>query len=382
MKIKILSVTPLYPSDIDPVSGVFVKNRVEAMASYAHVSVTRLEPWYKRNVFHRLASTAVPLEVRRFFSIPKFLKRLDASWASRCVIRKLELLNAELPDAIDSHFGFPIGTACYIAGQKTGIPTFITIRGNEIQHFRKIHIRSQLVQALNGCAGVIAVSENLKQAAVDAGVREEQIVVIGNGVDSKIFHPGGKAAVRAKLHVSNEVKLIVCVCKLNHVKRLDVLLNAFAKLCTRMKHTQLVIVGGADYDRNCPHQILTQIQSLELQNLVRVTGNLPQSQVAMWLQAADLFAFSSEREGSCNAIREASACGLPIVSTRVGDVELVVKNNNFGLLVDIGDAQSMATQLEVALNSQWRHDQIAREAATENWQAVGQKIVTFIQARI
>ena len=53
-------------------------------------------------------------------------------------------------------------------------------------------------------------------------------------------------------------------------------------------------------------------------------GTLPPQEIAGWLQAADVFALATHREGCCNAVLEALACGIPVVTTPAGDNAVVV----------------------------------------------------------
>ena len=62
-----------------------------------------------------------------------------------------------------------------------------------------------------------------------------------------------------------------------------------------------------------------EVARLNLSDQVTITGAVAPARVALWLSAADLFILASEREGSPNALREALACGCPVVSSDVGD---------------------------------------------------------------
>ena len=60
------------------------------------------------------------------------------------------------------------------------------------------------------------------------------------------------------------------------------------------------------------------------------------------MAAADLLVLPSLSEGRPNVVREAQACGLPVVATRVGGTPELINDGETGLLVDSGDARSLA----------------------------------------
>ena len=99
---------------------------------------------------------------------------------------------------------------------------------------------------------------------------------------------------------------------------------------------QLVIVG----DGPQRGALEAQVAALQLHGRVRFTGNL--KDVAPWLQAFDIFALPSyANEGVPQAIMQAMACGLPVVSTPVGSIGEIVSHEETGLLVAPHDATSL-----------------------------------------
>jgi len=98
-------------------------------------------------------------------------------------------------------------------------------------------------------------------------------------------------------------------------------------------------------------------------------------QVAMMLNAADLFVLASRSEGWCNAIAEALACGCPVVATDVGGNREIVVDPSLGLLVN----QQAGTELEPcivdALSRSWDRARIAETGGKRTWQQVAEECV-------
>ena len=379
---RITSVSPVFPTNADRVSGVFVKRRIDAMRPYAQIDVIKLEPWFKRLPKPTTQPDEATL-LQKFFYIPMASKHWDGRFAFRALRGVIGRLNRNARiDAIDAHFGYPTGVACYLIGRELSVPTFITIRGNEIDHLRNPRIRKQLVDAMENCAGVIAVSGNLEQAAIEAGLRSSQVTVIPNGIDTCEFLIGDRVAARKQLGIAANDRLIVSVAKLNSVKRLDLLIEAFRQIRISRKLARLVIVGGPDYDKKCPQLLKRLISNSNLQGAVHITGIIPPDRVRLWLQAADVFALASDREGSCNSVREALACGIPVVATRVGDNTCLIRDQHNGFLVSVGDAQDMTNKLVAAMDNDWDADQIAATVAGYRWSDAGSAVMNFMKCRL
>jgi glycosyltransferase involved in cell wall biosynthesis len=114
------------------------------------------------------------------------------------------------------------------------------------------------------------------------------------GVDLDLFKPGDRKEARSFLGWSLNEQVILFVCSeagLPAVKRPELARAVAAKVNEKLPRTRLEIVSGR-----------------------------PQQQLPAYYRAADLLLLTSASEGSPNVVKEALACNLPVVSTRVGDV--------------------------------------------------------------
>jgi len=85
------------------------------------------------------------------------------------------------------------------------------------------------------------------------------------------------------------------------------------------------------------------------------------------LSAADLFVLATRNEGWANVFLEASACGLPIVTTTVGGNAEVVEQGKTGLLVPFGDPPALAEAISGALRRDWDRMAIRAFAQRNSW---------------
>jgi glycosyltransferase involved in cell wall biosynthesis len=95
---------------------------------------------------------------------------------------------------------------------------------------------------------------------------------------------------------------------------------------------------------------------------------------------ADLFALVSAREGCCNAVLEALAVGVPVVTTPVGDNGRFVEPDRNGLLVPVDDPDAVATAIDrVVCSDKWNRQRISADLHRQvgDWGEVGRRVIAF-----
>lgn len=138
---------------------------------------------------------------------------------------------------------------------------------------------------------------------------------------------------------SNKQKKIVSVARLwLYQKRQDILLRAFKEFTKKHKNYELVLYGdGPDYSK-----IQSLIQELGISDKVSLAG--AKDNIIERIKDAELFVLSSDFEGIPNALIEAMAVGLPVVSTRCspGGAEFLITHKINGLLVERDNYKELA----------------------------------------
>ena len=197
-------------------------------------------------------------------------------------------------------------------------------------------------------SAIVTTGEALKQQLVrDNGFPAGRMVSIPTGIDLAHFAPaanaGLRSATRARLDLPSGKRIIGIVATLRSWKGHRFLIEAFASL--KRADTHLLIVGEGPQ-----REALTQlVGQLGMGAQVTLAGN--QTDVVPWLQCIDVFALPSyANEGVPQAILQAFACGLPVVTTEAGAIPEVARDGETGLIVKMQDASALAQGLSRLLD--------------------------------
>jgi glycosyltransferase involved in cell wall biosynthesis len=184
------------------------------------------------------------------------------------------------------------------------------------QKLRRVLTRRLVLRA----SQVVLPSTILLGAARDSWrLPDARLRYIPNGLDLARFRPDGP---RAAIDLPGEGPLIGTVAALRAEKNLGRLLDACAILAGHGQEFRLVVIG--DGPKREMLQALTD--DLGLAGRVRFPGHVPDPAAAY--RAMDIFALSSDTEQMPFSVLEAMATGLPVASTDVGDVRVMLAGEN------------------------------------------------------
>lgn len=203
---------------------------------------------------------------------------------------------AEPADAIYAHF-WNSGIAAARAVKNT-IPV-ITASGEETIAVDRDCGPRLWKKYLAGIQGVIAVSTKNRRESEDCGLLKynPKTIVLLNAIDASLFYPMDRAKAREKLGFPQEETIGIFVGSFEERKGPKRVLEA-AKQVPGLK----LIFAGIGKDKPQSDQVL-------------FSGPVPHDELVTYLNAADFFILPTLAEGCCNAIIEAMACGLPVISS-------------------------------------------------------------------
>ena len=277
------------------------------------------------------------------------------------------------PVVVTNHY-LPINMSRSLSLDPLFGKTFITVSYSYLVHFcnRSEYVTAPTMTALN------LLYEHGLRAPAQA---------ISNGVDLKKFSPGDRdKRLRQHFKLPQDRPLILSVNRLSLEKRIDVLIDAAAKM-TRDAHIAIASTGPAEAG------LRAKVEELNLKDKVSFLGFIHDTDLAPLYRLADAFAIPSEAELQSLTTMEAMACGLPVVAANAYALPELVHHEINGFLFQRGNSDEMAQYLDTlvsdaALRKQMgaksleiiaRHD---RTLVLDQWEALYRRLSNeFVEAK-
>ncbi len=352
MKPRVLIIPENFPTEHNPVAGIFMKDQIRAIQPFAEVTVLNSNPWY-RGVYESVEGVK-SFDFHLFAKKPSPLFRplAYAWWANRSLAMAMKL---NKPDIIHLHGASMRGTWVYKLAEKWNVPFVVT---EHTGPWSAISNRPMIFKAVSKsfqkAAGIWPVSNHLKKEMVESGI-DVQIDPLGNPVDTDLF------SLRAAPLASS--KRILFVGRLDPFKGGLKTLKAFHQLEKHGFDYSLTIAGdGVEADA-----IQAYIDENQLQDSVFfLRGELDRLEMKALFHDVSFLVFPSEFESYGLVGAEAMATGLPVVLTdRTGPLDYATTENAiqldpFSINSIAQGIKEMANRLEAFHPDQIRKDIVSR----------------------
>lgn len=168
-----------------------------------------------------------------------------------------------------------------------------------------------------------------------APIEKIQVVPLGLDLDRFLNVPPERARLRQELGFDRRARVVVAAGRFVPVKRFDLLMEAFAEVLREVEDAHLVLAG--DGRREERQKLVRAAEAFG--NRVRLLGW--RNDLERVFAGSDVLVVSSDNEGTPVTAIEALAAGLPVVATRVGGVEDILRPE-MGSLVEAGDRTGLA----------------------------------------
>jgi len=264
-----------------------------------------------RGIKYEIAQNPPPLSgrpsVKRYEEIARFLRRFDLvltyNWGAIDGVMAARVFGKGLPPIVHHEDGFNQDEA------------------EQLNPVRNMYRRI----ALPAANALVVPSQVLEKVALKHWHQPpDRVHRIANGVATMRYADKPDAKLIPQLQNRREGEVFIgCVAGLRPVKDLPLLVRAVAGVNARFK---LVILGEGPERQN----ILDAAEAMAIEDQVILPGFLPEPHRYMGL--FDIFAMSSKSEQAPISVIEAMAAGLPVVSTRVGDIPVMVSPENVPFL--------------------------------------------------
>jgi glycosyltransferase involved in cell wall biosynthesis len=233
---------------------------------------------------------------------------------------------------------------------RNDIPCFLwgdsNIRNDHAAGVRRLIKRVVVPQILSWCSGALACGSAGRAYFEKYGVPSASIYLFPLEPDYRLIDevtPDAIEAARARYGMQKGRRFLVFSGRLVGLKRLDLLIDAFAALADRRPEWDLIIVGSGPLEAE-----LRQRVPAELRDRVIWTGFIKeQAQISAIYRASDVLVLPSEREAWALVINEAAAAGLAIVSSSIpGAAAELVRDGVNGRIFPSGDLQALIDALQ------------------------------------
>lgn len=334
-----------------------------------------LLPYYRER--KTTEGTTISIYSPRHFSAASFRKgiinttKITLNNFIRAAMRTFDKLHKEKHfDAVYAHFIFQSGVTANRISEKYNVPAFLAYGENTNYSINCIGGPIKAREQLRSIKGVVAVSSANKENLVKQNIfPDDMIEVFVNAVDSSLFYKRDKLEMRKKYNLPADAFIVVFVGRFVDIKGASRLSQALEIVGT--DRVKSIFIGSGDDRPKCEGILLV--------------GSQPHENVPELLSASDVFVLPTQAEGCSNAIVEAMACGLPIISANLPFNDDIL-DETCAILVDPNNVHDIASAIEKLLNNTDNVRMLAegslKNASRFDIKARAKKIADFMNSRI
>jgi glycosyltransferase involved in cell wall biosynthesis len=271
-----------------------------------------------------------------------------------------------------------------------GVPRIVEMNAplvEEQERFRGLRLKNIAeefsAESLCGAAHIVAVSDAVKEAAINTGVPSERISVIANGVDTRRFQHKSSQEQNCLVHGLGKRPVIGFIGSLKPWHGLDFLLDAFQQIRAARPDAALMIVGDGPGMAGLQKRVATQ----NLEQDVILVGHVPHADIPGYLAAMDLTVAPYDAQEhfyfSPLKVVESLAAGRPVVAPEIGQLPDLIQNGVTGLLYPPGDAETFAAHVIELLENPQRRIRMGRKAASIaadefSWNRIARRVTVLM----
>ena len=284
----------------------------------------------------------------------------------RAIKRALQWLPVK-PDVVYCHF-WECALEGYVYAKENQIPLFVASGESNISTLLKNkNIPSGLKDYVSG---VICVSTKNKEESISLGLTtEEKCFVKPNAVNSELFRQLDKVTCRKKLGLPQDAFIISFVGSFIERKGANRVAAAIKSLSGAPVYS--IFAGRGNVEPDCEN--------------ILFKGSLRHEDIPEYLNASDVFVLPTLAEGCCNAIVEAMACGLPIISSN-RPFNWDVLNDSNSIMIDPENIQEIANAIRVIRDDPAKRTVLSRgaleTAANLTIKQRAESIAKFMESKI
>ena len=241
--------------------------------------------------------------------------------------------------------------------------------------FRDIIWKKKIKNILNNSNKIITIS-NYCQKFINKLNITTSLKILPLGIRTDLFFLQNSNICRKKLNLPYNKKIILNIGSLIDIKGQIYLINA-VKTIKKYQDDILCVIIGSGKLKNKLNRIIIK---LKLEQEIRIIDRRPRSELPLWMNACDVFAFPSLKESFGVVQIEALACGKPVVATRNGGSQEIIKNEKLGILIEPKNSSELANAIIRVMNESFDQNYISNYAKKNySWQNIIPRIVNLMQ---
>ncbi len=284
---------------------------------------------------------------------PNLVRELAPVKDYRCTRDLRTIIRAWKPDVVHTHSS-KAGILGRAAAWKERVSCVVhTIHGLPFHPYEKwwrnaIYITSERFAAKR-CHRIVCVAEAMREQALAQRIgRPEQFDIIYSGMEIESFlHPKwNRDEVRRELRLSDDQFVVGTVARLAELKGHDDLLDGLNELMHARPQLVLLWVGDGWWRE----RLLARVKEMGLQKQVILTGLVPSEEVPKYLQAMDVLAHPSYREGLPRTVPQALLSARPVIAYDVDGAREVCIEGETGMLVQPQDLAGLRRAVELMMD--------------------------------
>jgi len=266
------------------------------------------------------------------------------------LVAALAVTRSVRPNVLHGHWIIPTGLVALLTGKLFRRPVVLTAHGGDA-----FALKSGLLSRLKKfiVRHVSAWTANTKATAnaILPDASKNGCVVVPMGVDTDVFNSISSGNQR-----TNDMRRVLFVGRLVEEKGVIHLLRAISLLPEGAKSRIQVDIVGEGTEKSV---LIDEANKLGINSLVNFIGRVPNDELPVFFQRADVFVGPSLFEGQGIVFLEAMACGLPVIASDVGGISEIIQSGENGVLVPPGDANKLSIALNELLFDDARQSSIA-----------------------
>lgn len=276
-------------------------------------------------------------------------------------------------DILHMHYAVP-HAVCGILGRqmakKKDVKIMTTLHGTDITVLGYDHtLRNGIKFGIEQSDLVTSVSNALAQQTYDIVQPDKYIVTIYNFVRETEFETKHDDSLKSYYNIQPEEKVLIHVSNFRKVKRIDTIIDTFAKVRAEQPAKLLLLGDGPEL-----MDMKAKAHEMNLQDDILFLGK--QDWVSEFYQMADLVLLLSEKESFGLTLLEAMKTGVVPIGSNAGGIKEVIKHGETGYIVDVGDSDAASRYALKLLNNQELYQRLQHSMLADIEQRFGSELIT------